>query len=88
MTWRSLRPFDCTTRMIICALSMSPALSSNDLADPQTAAVAERQHDVDLEIAGHGKEPLGLLRAHGERQLLRFLEVVDLGLQIESRPAA
>src|SRR4051812_20572486 len=26
-TCRSLRPFDCTTRMIICSLSMSPARS-------------------------------------------------------------
>ena len=27
ITCRSLRPFDCTTRMIICSLSMSPARS-------------------------------------------------------------
>jgi hypothetical protein len=27
ITCRSLRPFDCTMRMIICSLSMSPARS-------------------------------------------------------------
>ena len=68
--------------MIICALSISPALSSNDLTGTQTAAIAEREHDADLEIAGHGKEPIGLVWAHGQRQLLRLLEVVDLGRQI------
>jgi hypothetical protein len=43
---------------------------------------ANVSHGADLEIAGHGKEPLGLLWAHGERQLLRLLEMVDLGCQI------
>ena len=40
------------------------------------------RHDMDLEIAGHGKQPIGLLRAHGEGQLLWFLEVVNLGCEI------
>jgi hypothetical protein len=35
-----------------------------------------------LEIAGHGKDPFGLVWAHGEGQLLRLLEVVDLSCQI------
>src|SRR3989440_4896757 len=54
----------------------------NDLARAQPAAIAERQHDVHLEIARHGEQPLGLLRAHHQRQLLRLLEVVDLGGEI------
>jgi hypothetical protein len=57
-------------------------LEANDLTGAQTAAIAEREHGADLEIAGHGKEPIGLAWAHGERQLLRLLEVVDLGCQI------
>jgi hypothetical protein len=35
-----------------------------------------------LEIAGHGKDPFGLVWAHGEGQLLRLLEVVDLSCEI------
>src|SRR5262249_51504934 len=35
-----------------------------------------------LEIARHGEQPLGLLRAHHQRELLRLLEVVDLGGEI------
>jgi hypothetical protein len=54
----------------------------NDLPRAQPAAIAERQHDVHLEIARHGEQPLGLLRAHDQRQLLRLLEVVDLGGEI------
>ena len=54
----------------------------NDLARAQPAAVAERQHDVHLELARHGEQPLGLLRAHHERQLLRLIEGVDLGGEI------
>src|SRR5215472_15106758 len=54
----------------------------NDLARAPPAAVAERQHDVHLEIARHGEQPLGLLRAHHQRQLLRLLEVVHLGGEI------
>ena len=54
----------------------------NDLARAQPAAIAERQHDVHLEIARHGEQPLGLLRAHHQWQLLRLLEVVDLGGEI------
>src|SRR6185295_4942713 len=57
-------------------------LEANDLTGPQTAAIAEREHGVNLEIAGHGKEPIGLVWAHGQRQLLRLLEVVDLGCEI------
>ena len=37
---------------------------------------------MDLEVARHGQQPLGLLRAHHQRQLLRLLEVVDLGGEI------
>src|SRR5262249_10597397 len=78
MTCRSLSPFDCTIRMIICALSMSPALSRSAKA----AAIAQREHHLIPEAAGHGKQSLGLVWAHGERQLLRLFEVVDLGRQI------
>src|SRR5215472_8586434 len=55
---------------------------SNDLARAQPAAIAERYHDMHLEIARHGEQPLGLLRAHHQRELLRLLEVVDLGGEI------
>jgi hypothetical protein len=59
---------------------------TNDLAGTQPAAIPEREHGVDLEIVGHGKHSLGLIRADDERQLLRLLEVVDLGRS--QRPAA
>src|ERR1700739_2113953 len=50
---------------------------TNDLARAQPAAIAERQHDMHLETSRHGEQPLGLLRAHHQRQLLRLLEGVD-----------
>ena len=69
-------------RMIICALSMSPARSRTISPARSPQLIAERQHYVHLEIARHGEQPLGLLRAHHQRQLLRLLEVVDLGGEI------
>jgi hypothetical protein len=67
-----LRAVDVAAR----SRTISPARS------PQPAAVAERQHDVHLGVARHDEQPLGLLRAHHQRQLLRLLEVVDLGGEI------
>src|ERR671922_140137 len=50
----------------------------------QAAAIAEREQHVHLEIARHGEQALGLIRAHDEGQLLRLLDVVDLGSEIVS----
>ena len=53
------------------------------LAGAQTGAVAESQHDVNLEIAGHGQQALGLVRADHQRDLLGFPDVVDLGGKVQ-----
>jgi hypothetical protein len=65
----------------LCAIDVI-RLKSNDLACTQTTAIAEGEHDVGLEFARHGEQPLGLFPAHGEGQLLRLFEVVDLGCEI------
>ena len=53
-----------------------------DLACAQSAAIAQREHHLDLEGVRHGQQALGLSRAHGQGQLLRFPDVIDLGRQI------
>ena len=55
MTLRSLRPLDCSMRMIFCALSMCLTFSRT-LAGAQAATVAEAEQDADLEAAGHGQQ--------------------------------
>ena len=57
-------------------------LEANHLAGAQAAAIAETEHHPDLEGPGHRQQPFGLVRAHDERQLLRLLEVIDLGGEI------
>ena len=57
-------------------------LEADDLARTQTTAIAEREHEADLESAGHGQQPLGLVPAHDQGELLRLLQVVDLGGKI------
>jgi len=51
----------------------------DDLADTKPAAIAEGEHHVIPEVV---EQPLRLVRAHGEWELLRLLEVVDLGSEI------
>src|SRR5262245_36333314 len=58
------------------------SLEPNDLAGAKPTAVAEGEHHLIPEAAGHGKQPLGLLGTHGQRQLLRFLKVKDLCREI------
>src|SRR4029077_2845282 len=48
------------------------------LARAQTRAVAESEQYVTLEIPRHGQEALGLVRAHHQRDLLGFFDVIDL----------
>jgi hypothetical protein len=55
---------------------------SNDLSYAQTTAIAEGEHNVGLEFARCGEQPLGLFAAHGEGQLLWLLKVIDLGCEI------
>src|SRR5262249_26967332 len=54
----------------------------DNLAGAKPAAIAQGEHHLIPEAAGHGKQSLRLVWAHGERQLLRLFEVVDLGRQI------
>src|SRR5262249_61857830 len=54
----------------------------DNLAGAKPTAIAEGEHHAIPEAAGHGKQPLRLVGAQGERQLLLLLEVVDLGRQI------
>ena len=39
----------------------------DDLASPKPTTVAEGEHHLIPEAAGHGKQPLRLVGAHGER---------------------
>jgi hypothetical protein len=57
-------------------------LEPDDLAGSEPAAIAERQHHLDLDFIRHDHEPLGLARAHDQRQLDRLLQVIDLRRQI------
>jgi hypothetical protein len=54
----------------------------DNLTGAKPTAIAEGEHHVIPEAAGHGEQPLGLIGAQGERQLLLLLEVVDLGREI------
>src|SRR6202030_269465 len=54
------------------------------LARAQTCAVAESEQYVNLEIPRHGQQALGLVRAHHQRDLLGFFDVIDLGGKIQS----
>ena len=51
-------------------------------AGPQPATIRERQHRAGLEARRHGQNALDLLGAQHRRQLLRLLEMPDLGRQI------
>ena len=59
-------------------------LEPDHLASTQAAAVAETEQHAHLEVPGDGQEPLGLVRAHHQRNLLRLTQVIDLGRKIQS----
>ena len=54
------------------------------LAGTQSAAIAEAQENASLEAARHRQQPLGLVRANDERQLLRLRGDRFLGNKVES----
>jgi hypothetical protein len=60
---------------------MFTSFEPDKLASAKATAIAQGEHHLIPEAAGHGKQPLRLVGAHGERQLLRLLEVVDLELK-------
>ena len=80
ITCRSLPTLRCT--MIICALFDVARSQPHHLARPQPAAIAERQH----RSCTSGSSPWSAAAwpppARHRRQLLRLLEVPDLGRQI------
>src|ERR1700756_1766170 len=57
---------------------------ADDLARTQTCGVAESKQHLTLKAPRHGQEALGLVRAHHQRDLLGFFEVIDLGGKIQS----
>jgi hypothetical protein len=60
-------------------------LQPDHLAGAQAAAIAETEQRADLEIAGDGQQPLRLVRAHHQRDLLGLANVIDLARQIQSQ---
>src|SRR3984957_1918519 len=59
-------------------------LQLDHLAGTQSAAIAETEENAGLEAAGDGQQALGLVRAHHQRNLLRFADVINLGGKIQS----
>src|ERR1700721_4187670 len=59
-------------------------LQLDHLAGTQSAAIAETEENAGLEAAGDGQQALGLVRAHHQRNLLRFADVINLGGEIKS----
>src|SRR5208283_1732639 len=53
-----------------------------DLARTKPATIAECKHNPDLQAARHGEQPLGFVAAQDKRQVLRLLDVIDLGGKI------
>src|SRR5713226_6104506 len=84
ITCRSLRPLACSTRMMLCALSICLTFSRTNFARAQAAAIAETEQYADLEAAGDGEQTPHLVRAHHQRDLLRLMDVIDLGGKIQS----
>ena len=70
-------------RMILCALSICLTFEPYHLAGAQAAAVAELTAGAGLEARRPPPAGAGLVRAHHLRDLLRLLEVIDLGGKIE-----
>src|SRR5215470_8207563 len=59
---------------VLCPVDMLD-LEPHDLARPQSAAIAETEHNPRLEACGHRQQSLDLLRAHHQRKLLRLTDV-------------
>jgi len=59
-------------------------LQPDHLARPQSAAIAETEQNAGVEAAGDGQQALGLVRAHDQRNLLRFADVINLSGKIQS----
>jgi|GEM_PF-5786651 hypothetical protein len=59
-------------------------LQPDHFARTQSAAIAETEQNACLEAAGNGQQPLGLVRAHDQRNLLRFADVINLSGKIQS----
>ena len=84
MTWWSLRPLDCTTRMTPCALSTSPALSLAT-SPARSRARSGRQHDPQSEAArppataNSGPASSGF---EGQRQVQRLFDAIDFRREI------
>src|SRR6266853_6778279 len=83
MTLRSLRPLDCSMRMILCALSICLTFSRTT-SPARRPAIAETEQHAGLEAAGDCQQALGLVRAHHQRNLLGLADVIDLGGKIQS----
>src|SRR5271168_2029433 len=58
-------------------------LQPDHLAGAQAAAVAETEQHADLEAAGDGQQPLSLVRAHHQRNLLRLTEMINLCCKVQ-----
>ena len=59
-------------------------LQPDHLAGTQTAAIAETEQCAYLEARGDGQQPLHLILAHHQWNLLRLTDVINLGGQIQS----
>src|SRR5262249_36782131 len=59
-------------------------LQPDHLASTQAAAIAETEQNARLEATGDGQQALGLVRAHHQRDLLGFTDVIDLGGKVQS----
>ena len=79
MTLRSLRPFDCSIRIISRAVDMFD-LQPYHLPSTQAATVTETEHHARLEVAGDRQQPLRLVRAHHRGS---FGSRIDLGGEIQ-----
>jgi hypothetical protein len=71
-----------------CALSTIAGPEPRRFAGAKPAAIGERQHNPKFEALGasDGRQPPGLLRTQGERQVKRLLDVIDLSRQIAPPP--
>src|SRR6185437_102469 len=59
-------------------------LQPDHLACAQSAAVAETEQNAGFEAAGDRQQPLGLVRAHDQRNLLRLTDVINLGGEVQA----
>jgi hypothetical protein len=62
----------------------TPDDKPDHFAGPQAAAIAEAEQEAGLETARDGQQPLCLIPAHHQRNLLGLAEVIDLGGKVQS----